>query len=83
MTKTTLTFPEKTYIINSSHKSIYYDEIEKDIARMKDLSPTLSTKLFNILNTYSNYNKSIGYAQGLNFITVTLLSKYTNEVFDW
>ena len=80
LTKTTLTFPEKTYIINSSHKSIYYDEIEKDIARMKDLSPTLSTKLFNILNTYSNYNKNIGYAQGLNFIIVTLLSKYINEI---
>ena len=63
-----------------------YDE---DI--MKDLSRTLPNnnlfkkessnynKLFNILKAYSNYNKKIGYAQGMNFIVAKLIVFFKNE----
>ena len=36
-------------------------------------------KLFNILTKYSNYNKDIGYAQGLNFLFANALLLYENE----
>ena len=36
-------------------------------------------KLFNILTKYSNYNKDIGYAQGLNFLFANALVLYDNE----
>ena len=36
-------------------------------------------KLFNILKVYSNYNKEIGYAQGMNFIVAKLIKFFDNE----
>ena len=36
-------------------------------------------KLYNILTKYSNYNKDIGYAQGLNFLFANALLLYDNE----
>ena len=36
-------------------------------------------KLYNILTKYSNYNKDIGYAQGLNFLFANALLLYQNE----
>ena len=36
-------------------------------------------KLYNVLTKYSNYNKDIGYAQGLNFLFANALLLYQNE----
>lgn len=36
-------------------------------------------KLFNILTKYSNYNKDIGYAQGLNFMFANALLLFDDE----
>ena len=61
----------------------YSNKYDEDI--IKDLSRTLPNnilfkkdsnnykKLFNVLRAYSNYNKTIGYAQGMNFIVAKLI----------
>ena len=36
-------------------------------------------KLYNILTSYSNFNKQIGYTQGLNFISAIGLSLFDSE----
>ena len=36
-------------------------------------------KLYNILTKYSNYNKDIGYAQGLNFMFANAILLFDNE----
>ena len=36
-------------------------------------------KLYNILTAYSNFNKSIGYAQGLNFLTARAIILFKSE----
>ena len=36
-------------------------------------------KLYNILTAYSNFNKNIGYAQGLNFLTARAIILFENE----
>ena len=36
-------------------------------------------KLYNLLTKYSNYNKDIGYAQGLNFMFANALLLFDNE----
>ena len=71
--------PEKEYIINSVKQSSYYNEIVTDIQRMRNITSTNASKLTHILNTYSNYNTNIGYAQGINYITYKLLLKYNNN----
>ena len=66
-------------------KSKYDLEITKDLTRTfpKDKSFSKdsqnSQKLKNILTCYSNYNKSIGYAQGLNFIAAIAICMFDNE----
>ena len=66
-------------------KSIYNDLIIKDIDRTfpYDLNFKQKSqkyyKLYNLLTSYSNYNTSIGYAQGLNFIFANALSYFDNE----
>ena len=66
-------------------KSIYDDLIIKDINRtfINDLQFNKNsekyTKLYNLLTRYSNYNPSIGYAQGLNFIFANSLSYFDKE----
>lgn len=52
-------------------------QIVKDIARtFPELlsNPSLQTNLFNVLKTYSVFDRELGYCQGLNFIAATLLS---------
>ena len=71
--------PEKEYVINSVKQSPYYNEIVTDIQRMRGVSSANSSKLTHILNTYSNYNANIGYAQGMNHIAHKLLLKYDND----
>ena len=66
-------------------KSKYDQEIIKDLTRTfpKDKSfskdSNNSNKLYNILNCYSNFNKNIGYAQGLNFIAAIAICMFDNE----
>ena len=74
-------------IIYSSYKtkSKYDLEITKDLTRTfpKDKSFSKdsqnSQKLKNILTCYSNFNKNIGYAQGLNFIAAIAICMFENE----
>ena len=71
-----------TYL-NISNK--YDEEIKKDLSRTLPNNNTFKKesnnykKLFNVLKAYSNFNKKIGYAQGMNFIVAKLLIFYKNE----
>ena len=66
-------------------RSKYDQEITKDLTRTfpKDKlfskDSKNSKKLYNILTCYSNYNKNIGYAQGLNFIAAIAICMFDNE----
>jgi hypothetical protein len=71
-----------TYL-NFSNK--YDEEIKKDLSRTLPNNNTFKKesnnykKLFNVLKAYSNFNKKIGYAQGMNYIVAKLLIFYKNE----
>ena len=66
-------------------KSKYDMEISKDLTRTfpKDKSFSKdsqnSKKLYNVLTCYSNYNKSIGYAQGINFMAAIAICMFDKE----
>jgi len=67
-------------------KSEIYDElILKDLPRTFPEDPSFNKgkinyqKLYRILTCYSNYNKKIGYAQGINFICGHALYLYSSE----
>ena len=70
---------------NYKVKSKYDKEILKDLTRTfpKDKSFSKDSqnykKLYNILTCYSNYNRFIGYAQGLNFIGAISIYIFDNE----
>ena len=76
---------QKTYekYLNLANK--YDEDIIKDLSRTLPNSnlfkkeSTNYNKLFNILKAYSNYNKKIGYAQGMNFIVAKLIVLFKNE----
>ena len=77
---------EINQIYNSfKNKSEYNGDILNDLPRTfpKDTSFNKNSpsyyKLFNILTAYSNFNKQIGYAQGLNFIGAIGLSLFDTE----
>ena len=70
------------YLKDSDH---YDEEITKDLSRtlpnnllFKKESNNYK-KLFNVLKAYSNYNKKIGYGQGMNFIVAKLIIFYGSE----
>ena len=68
-----------------STESLYIDIILNDIARTFPKDSKFQKegkyykKLYNVLTKYSNYNKNIGYAQGLNFMFANALLLYENE----
>lgn len=76
---------KKIYSSYGDKKSIYEDLIIKDINRTfpNDINFKQNSKnywkLYNLLTRYSNYNASIGYAQGLNFIFANALSYFDKE----
>ena len=67
-----------------NEKSVYDDLIIKDINRTFPYDSNFQnsskkTKLYNLLTRYSNYKKSIGYAQGLNFIVANAMLYFEKE----
>ena len=64
-------------------KSNYKEDILKDISRTFpndiNFNEKIKKKLYNLLICYSNFNKNIGYTQGLNFIAATCLYYFKNE----
>ena len=64
-------------------KSIYNETIQKDISRTfpsdKNFDRIHKNKLFRILISYSNFNKNIGYAQGLNFVAASSMYLFDKE----
>ena len=76
---------KQIYVSYGDQKSIYEDLIIKDINRTfpNDINFRQNSqnylKLYNLLTRYSNYNTSIGYAQGLNFIFANALSYFDKE----
>ena len=73
------------YEFYKKNKSIYNDIILQDIIRTFPNEPCFKVdsinykKLYNLLTSYSNYNKSIGYAQGLNFLAASSIFLFKNE----
>ena len=66
------------------YKSTFSDKIKQDLSRTFPKDPSFNTignynKLYNILTSYSNYNKLIGYTQGLNFIAGNCLYLFNTE----
>ena len=64
-------------------KSNYKYEILQDISRTFpndiNFNKNIKNKLYDLLTCYSNFNKSIGYAQGLNFVAASCLYFFQNE----
>ena len=76
----------KSFYENLSKKNEIYDElILKDLPRTipGDINFTKGksnyNKLYRILTCYSNYNKKIGYAQGINFIIANAIYLFNSE----
>ena len=74
-----------TFYNNYKVKSKYEADISKDLPRTCPNDKSFSKgsknykKLYNILTCFSNYNKNIGYAQGLNFIGAVAIYIFGNE----
>ena len=64
----------------------YDEEIKKDLTRTFPDNALFNygcenyNKLYNILTTYSNFNKNIGYVQGLNFLAAHIIYLFESEV---
>ena len=64
---------------------LYTDIINKDLLRTFPEDKNFNKgnkyykKLLNLLTCYSNYNKNIGYAQGLNFIFANAIYLFSSE----
>ena len=64
----------------------YDEEIKKDLTRTFPENYSFQygnsnyNKLYHILTAYSNYNKKIGYAQGLNFLAANCIYAFDNEI---
>ena len=73
------------YEFYKRNKSVYNDIIKQDIIRTFPEDPSFKVdsinynKLYDLLTCYSNYNKSIGYAQGLNFLAASSICLFKNE----
>ena len=71
---------QKIYYENLSIKNVYHEnEINKDLPRTFPNDKSFKkdeknyVKLYQLLIAYSNYNKNIEYAQGLNFIAGNII----------
>ena len=65
---------------------IYDAEIKKDLTRtfpdniLFKYGNNYYNKLYHVLTAFSNYNKNIGYAQGLNFLAAHILYFFDEEI---
>ena len=77
---------EELYSTYLNYSNKYDQEITKDLTRTLPNNILFKKgsnnykKLFNVLKAYSNFNKKIGYAQGMNFIVAKLIIFYNNEI---
>ena len=76
----------KSFYEKLTKKNELYDElILKDIPRTIPSDISFNTgkinynKLYRILTSFSNYNKKIGYAQGINFIIANAIYLFSSE----
>ena len=80
-------------MVQKKYKDLLYElneqydiEIKKDLLRTSPDNTSFQygnenyNKLYHILSAYSNYNKNIGYAQGLNFLAAQCIYIYKNEI---
>ena len=64
----------------------YDTEIKKDLTRtfpdniLFKYGNSYYNKLYHILTAYSNYNKNIGYTQGLNFLAANIIFFFDDEI---
>ena len=76
---------DEIYLNYLKHSDNYDEEIKKDLLRTLPKNILFQKgsnnykKLFNVLKAYSNYNKKIGYGQGMNFIVAKLIIFYGSE----
>ena len=76
---------EESIYEKTSTKTSYLDIIVSDIDRTFPKDSNFQKngknykKLYNLLTKYSNYNKDIGYAQGLNFMFANAILLFDNE----
>ena len=68
----------------NNHK--YDTEIKKDLTRtfpdniLFKYGNNYYNKLYHVLTAFSNYNKNIGYAQGLNFVAAHIIYFFDEEI---
>ena len=68
----------------NNHK--YDTEIKNDLTRtfpnnnLFKYGNTYYNKLYHVLTAFSNYNKNIGYAQGLNFLAANIIYFFEEEI---
>ena len=71
-------------IFENNHK--YDTEIKKDLTRtfpdniLFKYGNSYYNKLYHILTAFSNYNKNIGYAQGINFLAANIIYFFDEEI---
>ena len=78
---------QKKYIDLLYETNNKYDvEIKKDLTRTLPDNALFNygcenyNKLYHVLTAYSNYNKNIGYVQGLNFLAAHIIYVFESEV---
>ena len=78
---------EKKYKDLLFENNIVYDEqIKKDLTRTLPDNKSFQygnknyNKLYHLLTAYSNYNKNIGYVQGLNFLAANSIFAFEKEI---
>lgn len=80
----------KIYTEYKEKESNYIKEIDMDVERTlnknkynenygNNLEQTRKMQVKSILNAYSNYNQSLGYAQGMNFIVNSITNMNIND----
>lgn len=77
-------YVDNLYESSNSNKK-YLEDIEKDLTRTFPLDETFKKgkenlkKLSHLLTAYANFNRKIGYAQGLNFLVGNCIFLFNTE----
>ena len=68
------------------NNNLYDEQIKKDLTRTLPGNKSFQygnnnyNKLYHLLTAYSNYNKNIGYVQGLNFLAANSIFAFEKEI---